>query len=113
MHELALCQSVVRVLHEQSRIHDFQRVTAVRLEIGALSCVSADAIEFCFDAVVRGTLAEGAHLELVRVPGRAWCLACGAIVHLLERHQPCPRCGSPRLRVAQGDEMRIKDLEVV
>lgn len=112
MHELALCQSVVNTLAEQARIHCFNRVTAVRLEIGALSCVSAEAIEFCFAAVTRGTLADGADLELIRLPGLAWCLECDAMVAIGERYEGCPRCGGYRLRLTQGDEMRIKELEV-
>jgi hydrogenase nickel incorporation protein HypA/HybF len=112
MHELALCQSVVETLREQALIHGFERITAVRLEIGALSCVSAEAIEFCFSAVTRGTLADGASLELIRIPGEAWCLDCSERLVLNERHQPCPLCGGHRLRVTQGEEMRIKELEV-
>jgi hydrogenase nickel incorporation protein HypA/HybF len=112
MHELALCQSVLNTLREQARIHRFDRVTTVRLEIGVLSCVSRDAIEFCFAAVTRGTLADGAGLELIRLPGQAWCLDCELAVAIGERHEACPRCGGYRLRLMQGDEMRIKDLEV-
>jgi hydrogenase nickel incorporation protein HypA/HybF len=112
MHELALCQSVLNTLAEQARIHHFDRVTAVRLEIGALSCVSPEAIEFCFAAVTRGTLADGAGLELIRLAGLAWCLDCNATVAIGERHEACPRCGGYRLRLSQGEEMRIKDLEV-
>jgi hydrogenase nickel incorporation protein HypA/HybF len=112
MHELALCQSVLNTLAEQARIHRFGRVTTVRIEIGALSCVSPEAIEFCFAAVTRGTLADGAGLELIRLPGKAWCLDCDATVGIGERHDACPRCGGYRLRLTQGDEMRIKDLEV-
>lgn len=112
MHELALCQSVVDSLREQARIHGFERITTVRLAIGALSCVSADAIEFCFSAVCRGTLAEGAKLELMRLPGEAWCLDCCVPMMIEDRHQACGQCGGHRLRVTQGDEMLIKELEV-
>ena len=112
MHELALCHSVVNTLTEQARIHRFDRVTAVRLEIGVLSCVSPEAIEFCFAAVARGTVADGAGLELIRLPGQAWCLDCDVTVAICEPHDACPRCGGYRLRLTQGDEMRIKDLEV-
>jgi len=112
MHELALCQSVVETLRRQAAVHHFARVTNVRLEVGALSCVAPDAIAFCFEAATRGTLAEGARLELLRLPGEAWCLECDASVAVAERHDPCPRCGGYRLRITQGDEMRIKDLDV-
>lgn len=112
MHELALCQSVIDSLREQATVHNFNRITAVRLEVGALSCVSSEAIEFCFEAVSRGTIADGAKLDLIRIPGQAWCLDCGVSVRLEERHDCCPRCGSHHLRVTRGEEMRIKDLEV-
>lgn len=106
------CQSVLNVLRGQARIHHFERVTAVRLEIGALACVSRDAIEFCFAAVTRGTLAEGAELEVIELLGRAWCLDCDTAVAIDERHDACPQCGGCRLRIVQGEEMRIKELEV-
>jgi hydrogenase nickel incorporation protein HypA/HybF len=112
MHELALCQGVVDVLREQARTHRFDRVTAVRLEIGALSCVSAEAIEFCFSAVTRGTLAEGCRLDLLRIPGEAFCLDCSRPVPIAERHDACPHCGGLQLQLVRGDEMRIRDLEV-
>ncbi len=112
MHELALCQGVVGVLREQAEVHHFDRVLAVRLEIGALSCVSAEAIEFCFAAVARGTLADGCRLELLNVPGEAYCLSCGETVPMSERHGACPHCDSHWLQLLRGDEMRILDLEV-
>ncbi|MHA6496590.1 hydrogenase/urease maturation nickel metallochaperone HypA, partial [Escherichia coli] len=41
MHELSLCQSAVEIIQRQAEQHDVKRVTAVWLEIGALSCVEA------------------------------------------------------------------------
>lgn len=112
MHELALCQSVVDVMREQARVHGFERVTSVRLEIGALSCISREAVEFCFAAVARDTLADGAVLQVIRLPGRAWCLDCETAVAIGERHDACPYCGGYRMQIVRGEEMRIKDLEV-
>ncbi|MBK8175148.1 MAG: hydrogenase maturation nickel metallochaperone HypA [Rhodospirillales bacterium] len=112
MHELALCQSVVDVVLEQARQYRFDRVETVRLEIGALSCVAPDALDFCFAAVARGTIADGARLEILAVPGEAWCLDCGMTVPLGDRAAACPRCAGYRLQVTGGEGMRIKDLEV-
>ncbi len=112
MHELALAESVLAIVRKQATVHRFDRVTAVRLEIGALSCVAADAVEFCFAAVARGTLADGARLEVDRPPGEAWCLDCGELVALTERHLPCPQCGRHRLHIVRGEELRVKELEV-
>ena len=87
------------------------RVKVVRLEIGALARVAPDALRFCFDAVTRGGIADGAQLAIVATPGAAWCMPCAETVPLERLGDACPRCGSYQLSVAQGDEMRVKEIE--
>ena len=112
MHELSVSQGMVAMIEGEAALQDFSRVFKVRLEIGALSCLEPEALSFCFDTVTRGTLAEGATLEILTVPGRAWCEDCDGTVPISERGAPCPQCGGYRLRIEAGDEVRIKDLEV-
>jgi hydrogenase nickel incorporation protein HypA/HybF len=71
------------------------------------------ALRFCFDAVTRGTLAEGAALVIDAVPGTAFCFDCGETVAIPERLAPCPDCGGGRLMPNGGEDMRVKDIEVV
>lgn len=112
MHEMALAESMLEIVEETARRNGAARVTAVRLELGALSHVEPDALRFCFDAVTRGGLADGARLEIVATAGQAWCMPCGASVPLAQRGEPCPRCGSHQLNVTQGEAMRLKDIEI-
>ncbi|WP_034997568.1 hydrogenase maturation nickel metallochaperone HypA [Beijerinckia mobilis] len=113
MHELSLCESVVDVILENARLHDFRQVRRVRLSIGRFAGVETAALRFSFDVVVRGTLVEGAELDLVDEPGTAWCFDCGETVTLADRLDPCPRCGGTRLHPNGGMDVAIKDLEVV
>lgn len=113
MHEISLCESILEIFKQESKNNDFQSIRAVFLEIGCLSCVEPDAIRFAFDAVMRGSLAENARLEIIAVPGRAWCGDCAKHVAVSERYSNCPFCGSWQLRITQGEQMRIKELEVV
>jgi hydrogenase nickel incorporation protein HypA/HybF len=112
MHEMALCESILLTLQDQARVHGFDTVRRVRLEIGRFACVEHAALRFGFDVVTRGSLAEGAALEIDALPGRAHCFDCGAAVEVEDRLAPCPACGGARLSPTGGDEMRIKDLEV-
>lgn len=112
MHELSLAQGIRRILEEQAESQGFARVSTVRLEIGALSHVDPEALEFCFGATMAGSLAEGARLEITRTPGRAWCWCCAREVPLARRVDPCPECGGHRLEVVDGDQMRVRELEV-
>lgn len=65
MHELSLCQSAVEIIQRQAEQHDVKRVTAVWLEIGALSCVEESAVRFSFEIVCHGTVAQGCDLHIV------------------------------------------------
>ena len=109
---MSLCEGVLEVLEDNARKQHYARVRTVWLEIGRFAGVEADAMRFCFDAVCRGTLAEGATLEIIELPGRAWCMQCGETVALDQRYDPCPHCGGYQLQPTGGDELRIKELEV-
>jgi len=66
MHELSLTHEMVRIVCAAAR---GRSVHVIRLEIGAMSCVSPEAIEFCFQVVAQGTLAEAARLDIRRTDG--------------------------------------------
>ena len=112
MHEMALAESVREIVEVTARRHDARRVTAVQLEIGVLSHVEPEALRFCFDAVMRGGLAEGATLEIARTPGEAWCMPCGETVPLQRKGDACPKCGSHQLAISGGDAMRVVDIGI-
>ena len=50
---------------------------------------------------------------MIDLAGRAMCYDCVAEVEIAERLSPCPLCGGGRLMPVGGDEMRIKDMEVI
>jgi len=112
MHELALASSVVETIAAQSAAGTFSRVEKVILEIGALSCVEPEALSFGFASVAKGSIAEGAILEIRRPQGAAQCFACEATVEISRKGDPCPNCGSHQLFITAGEELKIKSLEV-
>ncbi len=71
MHEMSLCESILRIIARRATEDGFASVRTVRIEIGALAGASEDALAFCFPLAARGTVAEGAALEFVRSGGTA------------------------------------------
>lgn len=112
MHEMALAEGVMQIVTDHAARAGAGKVTCVRLEIGRLSHVEPEALAFCFEAVVRGSVAQGARLEIERVAGRAWCHGCGREVEVQSLLDACPHCGGIQLSVTGGQEMRIRDMEV-
>ena len=113
MHEMALSQSLLELIGEHARAASATRVTRVVLEIGALSHVDPAAMSFCFDSAARGTIAENATLQICEPNGQAYCFACEKTVQIAARGEACPNCGSYQLLVHGGEEMKLKELEVV
>lgn len=112
MHEMALTESLVEMIEEEGRKQGFARVARVRLEIGALGHVEPEAMWFCFPAVARGTIAEGATLDIVVTPGQGWCFDCEKTTPMSERFGACAHCGGRHVQMNGGDELRVKELEV-
>lgn len=66
MHELGICRNIVAIVGEAAKGRRVRRIT---LEIGSLSGVVAEAVEFAFDLAAEGTPAAGAALEIRRLAG--------------------------------------------
>ncbi len=112
VHEMSLCEAVVDIAVEEARKNGAIRIKSVVLEVGALGHVDPDALAFCFTAVSHGTLAENARLVIERVAGSGWCLDCAKTVPMSERFGACPVCGRRHVQMTQGDELRLRELEV-
>lgn len=111
MHEMALCEGIRGAVEQAAAAHGVRTISLVRLEIGRFAGVEKPALEFAWDVVTRGSVAEGAALVMIDLPGRAMCYDCAREVEIAGRLDPCPECGGGRLRPTGGDEMRIKDME--
>jgi len=112
VHEMSLTESIVEIAVETARKEGAERVTRVVVDVGQLSHVEPEALEFCFAAVARGTIVEGARLEVGRVPGAGFCSDCGKTVAIAERFSPCPECGGFRVQMTAGDELKVREMEI-
>jgi hydrogenase nickel incorporation protein HypA/HybF len=112
MHEMSLAEGVLQIIEDSAKTQNFSRVKTVWLEIGQLAGVEVEAMKFCFDAVVRDSIAQDARLEIIEMPGQAWCLHCAEVVQVQALFDACPKCGSHQVQVTGGNEMRVKELDV-
>jgi hydrogenase nickel incorporation protein HypA/HybF len=109
MHELSITQSVVEAVMDKT---GDARISRVELEIGRLAGVVADSVAFCFELVTEGTPLAGARLDIVDIAGRGTCRDCGTEMTLMNLIVLCD-CGSADVEVTEGQELRIRSVEVV
>ncbi len=110
MHEMSITQGIIDLCLQHA---GGRRIKSLEVEIGELSSVVPDAVEFCFEACSRDTLLEDAVLVITRIPGKGLCQECGAETHLTELFAACGVCGSCQVRITAGEELRVKEIEVV
>ena len=109
MHDMSITQNIVEICEANA---ENRRVVAVTLQIGRLSGVVPDAVEFCFDACIRGTLLERARLIIEEIPGKGRCVTCGEEYPMDTLFTECRACGGFGAELLSGDELRVKELEV-
>lgn len=108
MHELAITESVVDAVCE---VAAGRRVHRVLLEVGVLTAVIPDAMQFCFELATEGTVAEGAVLEIRQTPGKGSCRSCRTEFTLIDQIALC-RCGSADVEILAGRDLKILSMEV-
>jgi hydrogenase nickel incorporation protein HypA/HybF len=112
MHEMALAESVLELAEAAARRENARQIKLVVLEIGQLAAVEPEALRFCFEAVTRDSLAQGAVLEIISLPGTGWCAACAASVPIAALHDVCPRCGGYDVQATGGMAMRVREIGI-
>jgi len=116
MHELSLAHSIGEIalgaLREQPG--EGWHVGSVRVRIGDLSGVDADALTFCFE-VVRGEGPEtaGASLLIERCPAQARCRDCGMVYELTAEVGGCTSCGAVGRECISGRELEVFGVELL
>jgi hydrogenase nickel incorporation protein HypA/HybF len=113
MHEMSVTQSIMDIVLRHARRASANRVLTIHLVIGDLTGFIDDSIQFYFDFLSRGTLAEGARLAFDRIPARVRCQACHAeYMPPNSRLWTCPDCGGLGGEVVAGKEFSVASIEV-
>ncbi len=115
MHELALAQGMLDIAEEELARHNCTHLKLLRVQVGAMSGVVPDCLDFAFTSLVQGTKHDGARLEIEKIPLSLQCIMCGT--KFVAEHGPgelpaCPHCGEVfGHKVLAGREMQIVWIE--
>jgi hydrogenase nickel incorporation protein HypA/HybF len=110
MHELSVAREILAVVRgEMSRQH-LTKIETVKVRLGALTGLNADALAFGFEASVANTSLDGAVLDIEIIPIRGKCKECERSFDINEMIFLCPQCGSGEVEVTAGEELEIVHL---
>lgn len=112
MHELSVTESVLEIACRYAKKEQAKKVTDVYLVLGRLSSIVGESVQFYWDMISKDTLCENAKLHFKRIPAKLICLDCNHQYNLEDDLQPCPNCGSARVKVISGDEFNLDSIEI-
>jgi len=107
VHETALMRNLLAIVDRAAHDEGGSPVRVIHLKIGEMAGVSEDALRFAFDVMARGTRAEGAALEIQKVPLIIGCKKCSARSHPDNFVFMCPGCGCSEIEILEGREMEV------
>lgn len=111
MHEMGICQSILTAAFEAADEAGATSISAIRISVGELTEIQDFALNFAFDALSPGTMAEGATLEISHLSPRSRCQDCGKEYDHDRFEMVCPGCGSFAVELLQGRELQIDSIE--
>jgi hydrogenase nickel incorporation protein HypA/HybF len=112
MHELAICQSIMLQAAAIAATHGAVDVIGVKLCIGPLSGVEPQSLRAAFPLAAAGTCCEGARLTIEISAVRVACRLCFEATEAAPNRLLCGACGTWRVALLQGDEMRIVSVDI-
>ena len=112
MHELSIVMSIIDIARQQTADAQATVVDEIELDIGMLSGIEMNALDFAWEQAVKDTVLEHADKKINRVEAKAKCLDCEAVFNIEHYYDACPVCGEHLVDIIQGKELRVKSLLV-
>ncbi len=115
MHELPVIEKILKISLDAALENNAKKIVSINIEIGALSDFQDVWMKKFFDALAKGTIAEGAIIKVDKQPGEFRCVKCNNFIReefIPDRKNQCPKCSGEMILFGNSDYI-IKDIEVI
>lgn len=112
MHELTVVKNIIDIVAYEAEKNGLNQVTEVRLEIGQLSGIEFDSLEFALKSLTPGTILETTEIIIDKPEGIARCNNCGKEFNIVSFAGACTSCNSYDLEIIRGRELRVQSITI-
>jgi hydrogenase nickel incorporation protein HypA/HybF len=112
MHELSVAEEIINITNQYLPKDNNNEVISVKVEIGRLSNILVDSLNFCFDALIDDTPLNGAKLLIKEIPITVKCEDCGNIMEIDGFLFQCKNCESTKVKLITGNELKVTEIEI-
>jgi len=112
VHELSICQSMLRVVDGAMRQHAGATLLRIFVDVGRGSTVEPQLLREAFAVLASGGPYAATELVVNDIPLVGRCRSCGRSFEYREIALGCPECGSVSVEIESGLELAVRELEV-
>lgn len=112
MHELSITMNILNIAEENARSLNAKIVHEIEIDIGELSGVDTEALQFAMQCTTKSELLEYAKLVINRIPAKARCNTCNHEFDISDFYAECPKCNSFDHDIYQGKELKIRSIKI-
>ena len=112
MHEANITDSLLALAVEKASEAKANKITRINLVVGELAGIVPDCVQFYFDVVSKGTLADGAMLNFEMKPTQLRCRKCDKEFTPTTHDWTCPNCKEMSTEIVSGRECYMESIEV-
>jgi hydrogenase nickel incorporation protein HypA/HybF len=110
MHELSIAQNIVEIVDDEVLKAKGKKIEKLILEVGTMSGIIREALEFALDEAIKHTILENSQIEIIEIQGIAKCEKCNFEFKIDEMYSACPSCSHLYSTIIKGNELKIKSI---
>jgi hydrogenase nickel incorporation protein HypA/HybF len=107
MHELAIAEDILEIVRIEAEKNAVVKIVKVELEIGKLSGVDIEALQFALETIEKRTLFINTIFCIEGINGLGMCKMCQSEFEMQELLSVCPTCKSQPSSILKGKEMKV------
>ena len=112
MHELSIAIGIVDIASDHAKKNNARQVKEIEIEVGSLSGIVIDALDFAMDAAIKNSICDNAQWKIIEIPARSVCTTTKKEYPSNDLYSKCPFCGMYGHELISGRELRVKSLLV-
>jgi len=113
MHEFSIAVNIVDIIEENARKANAREVKKAEIVVGPFSGVVIDALEQALEQAKKNTISKEAIFKITETKGKLKCSQCSNEYEAPEMYTPCPKCNNIFSDIIMGNELQVKNIEVI
>ena len=110
MHEVSIAANILEIVETELHKNNGQIVNKLHLEVGVISGVVVESLQFALDASRRESVLKDTEIIIDEIPAKVKCRSCGFTFEADDYYVVCPECQNIQLDFISGRDLTIKSI---